>query len=123
MANPNHRNGEVKNFDDCHNYSNYELKQTADFVNKLDIVLQDINILITDELMDRTIQMKNNVEGCHENSIKKLSENFTSIREGLSELSVYKVEMLDKMKEKILSSILSMQAFYGAAMGDILEGI
>jgi DNA-binding ferritin-like protein (Dps family) len=72
--------------------------------------------------MDKTLNLKNNIEGGHENTIEKITDNYTIIKQYLSEYSMFKVEMLDKFKEKILSNILQMQQFYGIAMGDIIEG-
>ena len=81
-----------------------------------------MNNLITDDLMDRTIVLKNTVEGGEEQCIKKLSENYTNIKELLSEHSMVKIEILDKLKEKILFNILQMQQYYGLAMSEFVDG-
>jgi hypothetical protein len=73
--------------------------------------------------MDRTIQLKNTVEDSHANSIKRYTENYTIIREMLSEMSIAKIEKLDNIKDKIMENLLTMQDYYGNATRDILEGI
>ena len=102
--------------------SNSSLKEIHDYIHILDDKLTQMNNLITDDLMDRTIYLKNTVEGAEENSIKRLSENFTLIKELLSEHSMQKIEILDKFKEKILSNILQMQQYYGLAMSEFVDG-
>jgi hypothetical protein len=103
--------------------TNKELQETHEFIYELDQKLIDINSLIINDLMDKSSHLKNTAEGGHDNSIKRLSENYTLIKEHLSEISMFKVEVLDKIKEKILSNILQMQQYYGMAMGDIVDGI
>jgi hypothetical protein len=102
--------------------TNSSLKEIHDYIHILDDKLTQMNNLITDDLMDRTIYLKNTVEGAEENSIKRLSENFTLIKELLSEHSMQKIEILDKFKEKILSNILQMQQYYGLAMSEFVDG-
>ena len=102
---------------------NWQLENTYKFIHKLDDTLTKMNSLITDDLMEKTINIKRNVEGLHDNTIKKLTDNYTSVREILSEISVFKIEVMDKCKDKILSNILSMQQYYGIAMADIVDGM
>jgi serine/threonine protein kinase len=102
--------------------TNSKLQETWNFINKLDTEINQISHIITNEIMDKTLNLKNNIEGGHENTIEKITDNYTIIKQYLSEYSMFKVEMLDKFKEKILSNILQMQQFYGIAMGDIIEG-
>ena len=42
-----------------------------------------MNSLITDELMDKTINIKRNVEGLHDNTIRKLTENYTTVERNI----------------------------------------
>jgi hypothetical protein len=107
---------------DSFHTTNSSLKEVHDYINVLDNKLTQMNNLITDDLMDRTIYLKNTVEGGEENTIKRLSENYTSIKELLSEHSMLKIEILDKFKEKILSNILQMQQYYGLAMSEFVDG-
>jgi hypothetical protein len=82
-----------------------------------------MNNLITDEIMDKTILMKNSIEDGHDVTMKKLTENFTCIKEILSELSVMRINMLDSAKDKIMKDILMMQQYYGVVMMDLLDCI
>lgn len=82
-----------------------------------------MNSHITDDLMDQTIYLKTSIDSNHERAIRRLSESYSELREILSEISMNKIEILDKFKEKLFNNVLSMQQFYGIAMGDILECI
>ena len=93
-----------------------------DFITKAERKIHEMNGLITDELLDRSISLKNSVENEHDKAIQQLTENYTRLREILSEISVNKVEVLDKFKEKILAKILMTQQYYGLAMSDIVDG-
>ena len=102
--------------------TNTQLREIHDYIHKLDNTLTRMNNLITDDLMDRTIYLKNQVEGGEEQCIKKLSENYTAIKETLSEHSMLKIEILDKLKDRILTNILQMQQYYGMAMSEFVDG-
>ena len=80
-----------------------------------------MNNIVTEDLMDKTILLKNIVEGGHDNSVKKITQNYTDIKEALSEISMFKIEYLDRFKEKILKNILDMQEYYGQAMSDFVD--
>ena len=71
--------------------------------------------------MDKSINLKNIVEHGHELTSNKLTENYTYIKEILSELSVGKFNLMDQIKETIITNILSMQQYYGSAMADFLD--
>ena len=80
-----------------------------------------MNNTVTEDLMDKTIFLKNIVEGGHDKSVKKITQNYTDIKEILSEISISKIEILDKFKEKILMNIFEMQDYYGQAMSDFVD--
>jgi hypothetical protein len=100
---------------------NKDLEDTFKFVNELEEKIINMNNLITDEIMDKTILMKNMVEDSHDATMKKLTENFTCIKEILSELSVNRINLLDSAKEKIMKDILMMQQYYGIVMMDLID--
>jgi hypothetical protein len=102
--------------------NNESLKDMHNFVTKLDTNLTEINRIITDDLMDRTIFLKNTIEDGHENSVKRISENYTQIKEQMSENSMLKIEILDKLRERIISNIQQMQQYYGIAMSEFVDG-
>lgn len=99
------------------------MKETLEFITQAERKIHEMNGIITDELLDRSIILKNSVETGHDSAIQKLTENYTRLRELLSEISVSKVEVLDKFKDKILARILMTQQNYGLAMSDIVDGI
>jgi hypothetical protein len=80
-----------------------------------------MNNIVTEDLMDKTILLKNIVEGGHDKSVKTITQNYTDIKEALSEISMFKIEVLDRFKEKILKNILDMQEYYGQAMSDFVD--
>jgi len=80
-----------------------------------------VNSILTDDLMDKTIFLKNIVEGGHDKAIKKITQNYTDIKEMLSEVSMFKVEVIDRFKDKILLNIFHMQEYYGQAMADFVD--
>jgi hypothetical protein len=80
-----------------------------------------MNNTVTEDLMDKTIFLKNIVEGGHDKAIKKLTQNYTDIKELLSDISMSKVDILDKFKEKILKNIFEMQEYYAQAMSDFVD--
>jgi hypothetical protein len=71
--------------------------------------------------MDRTISLKNTVEDSHANSIKRYTENYTIIKEMLSEMSIAKIEKLDTVKDKLMENLFSMEGYYESATRDIIE--
>jgi serine/threonine protein kinase len=101
---------------------NRQLNGISNFINELDLLSVKISSLITDDLMERTTQLKNLLEDSHNNSIKRYTENYTVIKEMLSEMSVAKIEKLDTVKENLMKNLLEMQQFYGNATRDIIEG-
>jgi hypothetical protein len=81
-----------------------------------------VNSLITDDLMDRTISLKNTIEDGHNSYLNRYTENYTIIKEMLSEMSMAKIEKLDIIRDRLMEKMLSMQDYYGNATRDILEG-
>ena len=92
------------------------------FISELDSKLTDINRSITDDLLDQTIYLKNTIEENHQNSIKRISENYTRIKEQLSDSCMLKIDILDKLKERIIANIQQMQQYYGLAISDFVDG-
>ncbi len=88
----------------------------------MDTALTQMNNVVTDELMEKTIYLKNTVESGHDKAVRKITQNYTDIKEILSEISMFKIEVLDRFKDKILKNTLHMQEYYGIAMSDFVDG-
>jgi len=64
---------------------------------------------INNDINEKNILMKNNVEAIHDECITKISENYTLIKQILSEAVTYKIEASDKIDDKIREKILNFQ--------------
>ena len=53
------------------------------------------------DINDQNICMKNNIEAIHNDSMTKISENYTKLKFLLSEAVTYKIEASYKVDEKI----------------------
>jgi len=64
---------------------------------------------INNDINEKNILLKNNVESIHDECITKISENYTQIKQIISEAVTYKIEASDKIDEKIREKILIFQ--------------
>jgi len=65
--------------------------------------------------------LKNNVEAIHDECITKISENYTNIKQILSEAVIYKIEASDKIDDKIREKILIFQQKTASLLFEICE--
>jgi len=76
---------------------------------------------INDDINEKNILMKNNVEAIHDECITKVSENYTQVKQIISEAVTYKIEASDKIDEKIREKILNFQQKTATLLFEICE--
>lgn len=104
------------------NHTKKELEDISEFIEQTEEQMNHMNEVIVENLMEDAKKMKNTLEHSHNDTLKRLSDNYLAIRENLSDISVSKIEIMDKIKEKSLENFLQLQQYYGNAFSEIVEG-
>ena len=94
-----------------------------DYIDKLEDKITEVNILVTEDLMDKTITLKKDLTYSNENIYQKILDNQNSIKSQFNDIVGSRFEFLNIFHDKILKNTLKMQQTYGLCMQDTVDAL